>query len=115
MKSLTCQPLRLRHAAAPTGAMAQRLNAPAGQPNQTNAEGDNVSLQVSATDPNVSPSYPNGYPLTYDAVSLPAGLTINHATGLIFGTVSYSAAEAFGGVYPVTVVVADAGGASASE
>src|SRR5665213_4489769 len=34
--------------------------------------------------------------------------------GLISGTVSYSAAEAFGGIYPVTVVVADAGGVSTS-
>jgi hypothetical protein len=75
---------------------------------QTNAEGDYAPLQVNATDP-------NGYALSYDATSLPAGLTINHTNGLISGNVSYSAAEAFGGLYPVTVVVADAGGASASE
>jgi len=58
---------------------------------------------------------PNGYTLSYDATSLPAGLTINHSTGLISGTVSCGDAAAFGGVYPVTVVVADSGGASASE
>jgi len=54
-------------------------------PDQSTAEGGNGSVQVYATDP-------NGYPLTYDATSLPAGLTINHATGFISGTVSYSAA-----------------------
>jgi hypothetical protein len=73
-----------------------------------------VELQINAAVPIISANGPYPYPITYDAVSLPAGLTINHATGLISGTVSYGAAEAFGGVYPVTVIAADAAGASAS-
>jgi len=77
------------------------------RPLPANAGGNAVSL-ANATDP-------NGYTLSYDATSLPAGLTINHSTGLISGTVSCGDAAAFGGVYPVTVVVADSGGASASE
>ncbi|HVS36138.1 MAG TPA: putative Ig domain-containing protein [Gemmataceae bacterium] len=74
-----------------------------------NAEGDAVSLQVQATDPNPGPPI-----MTYDAVGLPGGLTISHSTGLISGTVGYGAAEAFGGVYNPTVIVGDSDGASAS-
>ncbi len=66
-----------------------------------------MSLPVSATDP-------GGYPLSYDAVNLPVGLSINNSTGVISGTVDYQAAEDFGGVYPVTVIVADSQGASAT-
>jgi len=75
---------------------------------QTNAEGDAVSLAISATDPNSSS-------LTYDAVKLPVGLSINPGTGVISGTVDYLAAEAFGGNYAVVVLVADAlGGVSST-
>ncbi len=45
---------------------------------QTSAEGAAVSLQIAATDP-------NGYSLSYAAVNLPTGLSIN-STGLIAGT-----------------------------
>ncbi len=76
--------------------------------NQNNAEGDQVSLQVSATDP-------AGNPLTYSATGLPAGLSIASATGVISGTVSYSAAETSGGSYPVTVTATDSQGASGSQ
>jgi hypothetical protein len=74
---------------------------------QSNAEGDAVSLQVSATDP-------RGNALSYAAVNLPSGLSISPSTGLISGTVSYGDAEDFGGVYPVTVIVADSQGASST-
>jgi hypothetical protein len=75
---------------------------------QTNAEGDPVSLQVVATDP-------NNYALQYAAVNLPLGLTINTSTGLISGVVDFQAAEYESGVYNATVIVADSQGGSASD
>ena len=47
---------------------------------QANVEGDTVSLQVQASDPNSDP-------LTYSATGLPPGLSINPTTGLINGTI----------------------------
>jgi hypothetical protein len=73
---------------------------------QTNTEGNNVSLQVTASDP-------NHYALSYDAVGLPPGLSINSSTGLISGTVAYGAAEDFGGSYNPTIIVANNQGGSA--
>ena len=52
---------------------------------QTNTEGDVVSLQVVATDPDGDTS------LTYAATHLPDGLSINTSTGLISGTIAYTA------------------------
>lgn len=77
-------------------------------PPQTNAEGDTVSVQVDQA--------PAGYPftLTYDAVGLPPGLSINASSGLISGTIDYSAAEAFAGKYGATIVVANGQGDSAA-
>ena len=60
---------------------------------QSSVTGTAASLQVNATDTDT---------LTYGATGLPAGLTINTATGLISGTVSATA-----NVYPVTVSVSD--------
>jgi len=51
---------------------------------QVNFEGDVVSLQVQATDP-------NGDTLTYSATGLPPGLTINPTSGLISGTIATGA------------------------
>ena len=48
--------------------------------NQTNLITDTISLQINATDSAV------GQTLTYSATGLPAGLSINPATGLITGT-----------------------------
>ena len=48
------------------------------------ARGSTPSLQVAATDP-------NGLPLRYLATGLPAGLSIDAATGLITGTISSTA------------------------
>jgi hypothetical protein len=76
--------------------------------NQTNAEGAAVSLQLQATSP-------NGYTLTYDAVELPVGLSLNTSTGLISGTVDYAAAEDFNGSYSAVVSVTDGHGGSASQ
>jgi hypothetical protein len=76
--------------------------------NESTPEGSAVTLPVIASDPNNSP-------LSYDAVNLPPGLSINSTTGMISGSVSYQAAEDFNGVYPVTLVVADSLGGSASQ
>jgi hypothetical protein len=75
---------------------------------QTSAEGASVSLQVSATDP-------NGASLNYDALDLPVGLSIDPSTGVISGTVDYSAAEDFGGSYQPILIVVDSLGNSASQ
>jgi hypothetical protein len=72
---------------------------------QSSAEGAAASLQVQAS---------GGYALTYDALDLPPGLTINTSTGLISGTVGYGAAEDFGGDYTPIVTVSDGHGGSAS-
>ena len=55
---------------------------------QGNAEGDVVSLQVVASDPDA------GQTLTYSASTLPSGLSISTSTGLISGTVSSTAGAA---------------------
>jgi hypothetical protein len=74
---------------------------------QGSAEGATVSLQIHASDS-------DGDTLTYAAVGLPTGLSINSSTGLISGTVDYADAEYNNGLYPVTVVVGDGQGGSAS-
>jgi hypothetical protein len=71
--------------------------------NQSNAEGDDVSLQIQASDD-------DGDFLEYDASGLPIGLWIDPSTGLISGTVDYTAAEISGGQYNITVTVNDADG-----
>ena len=73
-------------------------------PNVTNpgtrssTEGDTVSLQISASDPDMES-------ITYTAYNLPSGLNINPATGLISGTIGSSASS--GSPYGVDIVVAD--------
>ena len=61
---------------------------------QTNTEGDVVSLQLEATE--VNPGS-----LTYSATNLPPGLSINSSSGLITGTIDLGSA----GVYTVTATV----------
>lgn len=70
---------------------------------QSNAVGDVVSLQVEASDGDADP-------LTYGALNLPTGLTINHTSGLISGTVGPGAASA-----SVTVEVKDGKAATVQE
>jgi hypothetical protein len=65
---------------------------------QFNNEGDVVSLQIVATDP-------DGDNLVYSATGLPTGLNINASTGLISGTIS-AGASAFS-PYVVKVYVDD--------
>ncbi len=96
---------------APTFAWAQEPVAPTVVNNpggQTSAEGAAVSLQVVATDP-------NGHALSYAAVNLPTGLSINSGTGLITGTVDSHASENFSGNYAVTVIVSNGHGGSATQ
>ncbi len=63
---------------------------------QTNTEGDVVSLQIVATDP-------EGDALSYSATGLPDGLAIDPTSGLISGTL----AEGTAGSHLVTVTVSD--------
>ena len=68
-------------------------------PTQSNIYGDAVSLQVQASDP--------GQTITYSAVGLPLGASINPSTGLISGTISPSVDANINDFYSVTVTVTD--------
>jgi uncharacterized repeat protein (TIGR01451 family) len=68
---------------------------------RADAEGDSVSLPAPATDP-------DGGSLTYSATGLPPGLSINPSTGLISGTVSFTASSS--SPYSVELRVTDPGG-----
>ncbi len=63
---------------------------------QTSFEGDEVSLQIVASDPTDDP-------LTYAATGLPPGLSIDANSGLITGTLGAGSA----GIYSVEVTVSD--------
>ena len=65
--------------------------------NQVDSEGDNISLNLSASDLDVSDI------LTYNAINLPAGLSINSVSGEITGVLTYDST----GSYSVTVAVSD--------
>ena len=65
---------------------------------QDNVETDVVSVDAGATDP-------DGDPLTYEAQNLPPGLAIDVGTGMITGTIAYSAAA--GSPYSVSLTVRD--------
>jgi hypothetical protein len=68
-------------------------------PDQHSVEGDIVSFQIEATDPDGDPT------LSYTATNLPPGLAIDPATGLISGTVSAGAST--GSPYNAHVIVSD--------
>ena len=70
---------------------------------QSNSEGDTVSLQIVASDP-------DGDGLTFGASGLPASLDIDPNTGLVSGDIAAGAA----GIYTVTVSVTDDGTPSAT-
>ena len=63
---------------------------------QGDAEGDAVSLQLSATNP-------DGPPPSYSASGLPPGLSVDSGSGLVSGTLGFDAA----GVHPVTATASD--------
>ena len=73
-------------------------------PDRTDPENTGVTIPLAGAD--LDP----GTTLTYSAAPLPAGVTINPATGLIAGTLSYASA----GIHTVTVSVSD-GTASADQ
>ncbi|TDI57172.1 MAG: tandem-95 repeat protein [Acidobacteria bacterium] len=75
---------------------------------RTNAEGDQVSLPIIATDTDLPA---NG--LSYGAVGLPGGLSIDPVTGVISGTVDFSASA--GSPYTVTATVTDDGTPNLSD
>ena len=70
---------------------------------QSHTEGDTVSLQLSANDP-------DNDPLSYSASGLPAGLSLEPSSGLISGTLAAGAV----GSYTVDISVSDGNGGSAS-
>ncbi|NNF66833.1 MAG: DUF642 domain-containing protein [Gammaproteobacteria bacterium] len=69
---------------------------------QTNNEGDTVSLSINASDP-------DNDTLTYSAGGLPSNLSINSNTGLISGTTTVP------GTYNVSVTVSDGNGGTAND
>jgi large repetitive protein len=73
---------------------------------QVSAEGDIVSLAVSASDSNVTDK------LGYFAAGLPPGLELDTVTGVISGEISYDASV--GSPYEVTITVTDDGTPEAS-
>lgn len=73
--------------------LAPTLTQPA---NQTSAENTAISIPLVASDP-------EGAPLMYSATGLPPPLTVNAATGVISGTLTFTSA----GTYSVTATVSD--------
>ncbi len=73
---------------------------------QNSAEGQTLSLSVPASDV-------DGDALTYSAVNLPTGLSINSATGVIAGTVTVGAVA--GSPYTVDLAVSDGAGGNDTE
>ncbi len=71
---------------------------------QFSLEGDSVSLQAQASDP-------NGDPLSFSALGLPPGVAIHPSSGMISGSIAVPAA----GSYAVTVSASDPSGASGSS
>ena len=76
--------------------------------NQANFDGD----AITTVDASKAFSDPNGDTLTYGAANLPAGLSIDQATGKITGTV---AANAKPGAYSLTVTATDDKGLATPE
>jgi len=70
---------------------------------QTNAEGDSVTLDIAASDP-------DGDTLTFSASGLPSNLSIDTSTGQIAGTLTFDSA----GVHSVTVTADDGNGGTDS-
>jgi VCBS repeat-containing protein/CshA-type fibril repeat protein len=76
-------------------------------PGQSGVDGAAVSIPVATLATVIDP---DGDPLTYTAVGLPPGLSINPATGVITGTLPHDASQ--GGPYTVQVFASDPSGNS---
>ncbi len=76
---------------------------------QTNLDSQVISLPVAGAF-----SDPDGDTLSYTAIGLPAGLTIDPDTGVISGTIDRSASQVNGGVYSITVTADDGRGGTVS-
>ncbi|WP_184075355.1 Ig-like domain-containing protein, partial [Sphingomonas prati] len=74
------------------------------------SDGDMVMLPIAAAFRD-----PDGDTLTFSAAGLPAGLTIDPATGVITGTIAFNASVVGGGNYAVVVTATDASGAAVSS
>ena len=79
---------------------------------RSNADGQTVSINVGSNFSDVD----TGDTRVYTATGLPAGLSINPATGVISGTINRAASQGgTGGAYSVTVTATDAAGAAVSD
>ncbi|WP_279349256.1 Ig-like domain-containing protein [Erythrobacter litoralis] len=74
-------------------------------PDRDNLEGDTVAIDAGALF-----SDPEGDTLTFSASNLPAGLSIDPATGVVSGTISADAGQIDGGVYQTTITADDGNG-----
>ena len=74
--------------------------------NRTDGENASINLSAGATDL-------DGDTLTYAATNLPAGLSINASTGLITGTIAYTAATS--SPYAVSITVRDGATVDATD
>ena len=75
-------------------------------------QSNNDGASIAPVDASKAFTDPNGDPLTFNATNLPAGLTIDPATGRITGTVAGNARP---GTYQVAVTATDDKGAATSE
>ena len=75
---------------------------------QAAVDGEAVSITPGFVDP-------DGDDLTYTATGLPAGLSIDPATGEITGTLQADASQVGGGVYPITITANDGEGGIAVD
>ena len=78
---------------------------------QSARDGDGVRLATAGAFADVD----RGDVLSYSVAGLPAGLSIDAATGLISGTLDRSASQVNGGRYAVTVTATDNNGAQVSD
>ena len=78
-------------------------------PNRENLDGDAINIPAGAQF-----SDREGNTLAFSATGLPAGLSINPATGAITGTIDPAASQLNGGVYSVTVTASDGNGGTTS-
>lgn len=75
---------------------------------RTDAEGSSIDFIVQGTDP-------ENLIITYAALNLPQGISIDPQSGQVSGTIDYTAAEKFDGTYSVTVVAIDQEGGSVTS